>query len=158
MLTWRQNVGVPNLTPEKAKQLLKTFNFPTQLDKKGRLVITAGMNRLTLGFKPNGDENSLVGVSRFRLNAAGVILSFVFVLLFLVPALIFIMVIHRKRKRVFLEAIRTMNQTILLQGQVPESPGSRSLVELGNLNEMKERRLITEEEYRKKRDDIISKM
>lgn len=116
MMAWKQNLGEGNVGPERAQELLRTFRYPTELDKKGRLRIDIGLSKLVLGFQPNGANSTLIGVSQAKMNPVALVLFIVFLLAFVVPGFIFAMIVSGKRKKVFFEAVQTMNQAIMLKG------------------------------------------
>ena len=156
MLNWKQNVGEGNVSPERAKELLKNFNYATDIDKKGRLVINAGLSKFIIGFKENGPNSTYIGVNRVKMNPGALIGFIVLLLCFVIPGFIFSLVIDSQRKKVFTEAVRLMNQNIMTVSHATSS--SFSLEKLEELRMMKDKGLISSEEFEAKKKAIIERI
>ncbi len=154
LLNWKQNIGIGNLSSEKAKTLLKNFRYPTEIDKKGRLNIDAGLSKFVIVLKDNGPDSTIIGVSHFKMKFWVAILLIIFLCAFLVPGLIFAGIINSKRKSVYLEAVRLMNQNIRTDSAdtVSEDPSHK----IENLKNMLEKGLITEKDFEMKKSDILA--
>ena len=69
------------------------------------------------------------------------------------PGFIFALVTSSKRKKIFIEAINVMNQNstnMSSNNGIPEK--------LAKLKEMKEQGIISEEEFNKKKSELIDKL
>lgn len=151
-LAWKQNVGVENLNAEKAKDLLKNYRYKTFVDSKGKLRIDCGASYIKIAFEPNGNTTS-VGVTSTPYKLWAFLLFLVFICCFVVPGFIFALVTSSKRKKIFIEAINVMNQNCTNMNSnngIPEK--------LAKLKEMKEQGIISDEEFNKKKSELIEKL
>ena len=103
LMNWKQNIGKGNLTPQEGEILLRNFRYPPIIDSKGRLMIDTGITKYIIGFQPNGEHSTWVGVTRFKMKGG---------ILWAIPGLLFIFWINNKRKKVFNEAVNLMNQNL----------------------------------------------
>jgi hypothetical protein len=154
LLNWRQNIGIGGLTPEKAKVLLKNFRYPTMIDEKGRLLIDAGMSKFVIAFKENGPDSTLIGVSHFKLKPIAWILLIIGVLFFAFPALIISLFLNHKRKAVFTEAVRLMNQNIT---SAPQEKNQDLSSELKKIKGVLDEGLISQNDYENMKKEILRK-
>ena len=112
-MNWKQCIGEGGLTPQRGKELLADFRYPTEIDKKGRLlIVTGGMSKTVIGFEDDGPDSTIVGVSAFKFKPITIILLIILLLAFLVPAVIVGLNHSSRRKKIFLEAVQVMNQGI----------------------------------------------
>ncbi|MBO4439247.1 MAG: SHOCT domain-containing protein [Spirochaetaceae bacterium] len=155
-LAWKQNVGVENLNAEKAKDLLKNFRYRTFIDEKGKLRIDCGASYIKIAFEPNGNTTS-VGVTSTPYKPWAFILCLVFVFIFVVPGFIFALITASQRKKIFIEAVQVMNQNAS-QSTKSVSDSSDVSVKITKLKELKEQGIINEEEFNKKRAELIEKL
>jgi hypothetical protein len=153
LMNWKQNIGEGHITPQRAKELLKNFNYATEIDAKGRLLINAGMSKFVIAFKDNGPNSTIIGVTHFKMKSFFVILDIILCLCFVLPGLIFSMIINSQRKKTFTEAVRVMN--LALNNAPNTSPSANPTQQLEKLNELKEKNLISPDEYEKKKQIII---
>lgn len=154
LLNWRQNIGIGGLTPEKAKVLLKNFRYPTLIDEKGRLLIDAGMSKFVIAFKENGPDSTLIGVSHFKMKPIALILLIVFICSFVIPGLIFTVILNAKRKAVFTEAVRLMNQNIT---RSPQEKTQDLSSELKKIKGVLDEGLISQNDYENMKKEILMK-
>ena len=155
-LAWKQSIGEGNVGPERAKELLRNFNYSTSIDKKGRLLINAGFSKFVLGFKENGNDSTYIGVNHFKMNPGAFIGFIILICLFVIPGAIFSLVINSQRKKVFIEAAKLMNQNLMTTPRVSSTTNTASKLE--DLKAMKDKGLISAEEFEAKKKDIIEKM
>ena len=155
-LAWKQNVGVENLNAKKAKDLLKNFNYPSSIDNKGKLRINCGASDIKLGFEPNG-SSTFVGVTSTPMKPWAFILFLIFMLCFVLPGFIFSMIISSKRKKIFMEAVRVMNQNASNDLKASNTSDDIS-AKLSKLKEMKDQGIINEEEFNKNKTELIEKL
>ena len=155
-LAWKQNVGIENLDAEKAKDLLKTFRYQTSIDDKGKLRINCGASDIKLGFEPHG-ASTAVGVTSTPMKPWAFILFLIFIFIFVVPGFIFAMILSFQRRKIFIEAVQVMNQNVSNSPKL--APGSTDVsAKLSKLKEMKDQGIITEEEFNKKKTELIEKL
>ena len=155
MLNWKQNIGVSNLTPEKGKNLLKNFRYPTEIDEKGRLLIDAGMSKFVIAFQSNGPDSTLIGVSYFKMKLWAMILLILSACALGFPALIVALIINSKRKAVFIEAVRLMNQNIN-QVSANSSTANDLAPKLKKLKSMLDEKLISQEDFTSKKNTLLA--
>ena len=159
VLNWKQNIGIGNLTSEQGKELLKNFNYPTEIDKKGRLLIDAGLSKFVIAFKDNGTDSTLIGVSHVKMKAWALILFILFICLAVVPGFIFALIINSGRKKVFFEAVKLMNQNIDKLNTTSENhTDSNTADKLKKLKTMLADELISQDEFNSKKKELLSKM
>ena len=159
VLNWKQNIGVGNLTSEQRKELLKNFNYPTEIDKKGRLLINAGLSKFVIAFKNNGPDSTLIGVSHFKMKAWAFILFIIFICLAVIPGFIFALIINAGRKKVFFEAVRLMNQNIdKISSTQNTDTDSDASDKIKKLKSMLDDGILTQEEFDSKKKELLSQI
>lgn len=112
LMNWKQNIGRGNLTPQEGEILLRNFRYPPVIDKKGRLMIDTGSSKFVIGFQPNGENSTWVGVTYFKMNGGTLFLAIILYCIFLIPGFLFVLHLNKKRKEIFNEAVRLMNQNL----------------------------------------------
>ncbi len=155
-MAWKQNVGIENLNAEKAKELLKTFRYPTSIDDKGILRINCRTCDIKLEFEQQGSTSVVVG-NPTMMKPWAFILFIVFIFIFVVPGFIFSIVDSFMLKKIFEEAIQVINQNASNSPKITSDSTDIS-AKLSKLKEMKDQGIITEEEFNKKKTELIDKL
>ena len=154
-MAWKQNVGIGNLDAAKARELLKNFRYPTEINKN-YLKIRVGASSINIGFETNGSNSSTVGVKSTPMNIGGFLVFVILLCLFVVPGFIYSLVRQSKMKNIFYEAIQVMNQNA--SNTSKSSFSDEITAKLTKLKEMKEQGVISEEEFNKKKSELIEKL
>lgn len=157
IMNWKQNIGEGGVSSERGKELLRHFRYPTMIDKKGRLLIDVGLSKFVIGFKENGPDSTVIGVTHFKMKPLALLLGIILLCAFILPGFIFAAVLNSQRKKVFSEAVIAMNQAVMM-GERKANDISDVSTRLQKLQVMKEHGLISADEYDKKRKVILADM
>lgn len=157
-MAWKQSIEIGNLNAEKALELLEGFNYPTEIDKKGRLTISR-MGKMVLHFEPNGTHSTFVGVRYTKMHPLIFILFVLLLIAFVVPGFIFSLIMNSQRKQVFLNAVSYIknninNETTTQKSSTPDPIDEK----LRKLNSMLKEKLISEEEYSSKKNQLLDNL
>lgn len=154
-MAWKQNVGIGNLDAIKAKELLKNFRYTTEINNN-YLKIKAGSSSINIAFKSNGSNSSTVGVKSTPMSIGGVLIFVILLFVFIVPGCIYSLVRQSKMKAIFFEAVQVMNQNAT--SSLNASCSNDITDKIVKLKEMKEQGIISEEEFNKKKSELIEKI
>ena len=123
---------------------------------KNYLKIRVGASSINIGFETNGSNSSTVGVKSTPMNIGGFLVFVILLCLFVVPGFIYSLVRQSKMKNIFYEAIQVMNQNA--SNTSKSSFSDEITAKLTKLKEMKEQGVISEEEFNKKKSELIEKL
>lgn len=159
VLAWKQNVAMENLDANKAKSLLKNFAYETSVDDKEHLVISDGPSIIRIGFKPNG-ETTTVGVVGSIMKPWAFLLFLIFIFCCVLPGFLLSIYLSSKSKKIYLQAVQELKSNIstTMSSSSSSSASNDVMEKISKLNALKDQGLISDEEFNKKKSEIIANM
>ena len=146
----KEIVNIPNIDASKAIEILGSkFSHSIEADSKGRLVIYGDFVKVFVKFKKNGSTTELkFGGSRWV--SGGMIARIIFIPFYWIYANLKASGEHKSLLKDLANSIRTSNTT-------PSSTDDVS-AKISKLKKMKEQGIISEEEFNKKKSELIEKL
>ena len=139
----KEIINISNLDANKALSMLgNTFPFPVEVDSKGRLVVTGKVVKVFIKFKSIGQSTEIKFAGSKWVNIAKVL----FIPFYYIYANIEALNEHKSLVREIANALR--------QHKTVQSDDDIS-AKLLKLKEMKDQGIISEEEFNKKKSDLI---
>lgn len=137
----KEVLNIENLTAERAKSILNDFKYNLSIDKKGRLSVECKRVYIFISFKANSKGQTVVKMSgsKWKSTIYGLFLG----------AIMSASVIN-EQKTAFNDIIDGLKN--------PKSSFDDIPLKITKLKEMKEQGLITDEDFNKKKSELIEKM
>ena len=147
----KEIVNMPNIDANKAIEILgNSFSHSIEADPKGRLVIYGDFVKVFIKFKNNGSTTELqFGGSRWV--SGGMIAKNIFIPFYWIYANLKASEEHKSLLNDLANSIRTSNST-------SSSSTDDISSKISKLKEMKAQGIINEEEFNKKRTELIEKL
>lgn len=146
----KEIVNIPNIDANKAIEILGSkFSHSIETDSKGRLVIYGDFVKVFVKFKKNGSTTELkFGGSRWV--SGGMIARIIFIPFYWIYANLKASEEHKSLLKDLANSIRTSNTTTSSTDDVS--------AKISKLKKMKEQGIISEEEFNKKKSELIEKL
>ena len=142
----KQRINIEGLTAEKSMQMLGNFNYPLEVDKKGRLRITGDIIHAFISFKNKGNVTEVKLASLRWVSLAKVM----FIPFYWIYANLAAMSERNKLFNDFVRGIQNPQTATVSTNTITEK--------LQELKTMKDNGLITEEEFNAKKADLIKNL
>jgi len=159
-LNYKQKINYKNLNPEITRDLLKDFKYPATIDKKGKLRISCSASDIKLGFEPQGDF-TIIGVTSTPMKPWIFILFLIFICIFVLPGFIFALIFMFTQRDIYMDAVKVINDKINSTNQRQQESSILPIdisTKIQKLRELKEQGILTEDEFDKKKNEIIDKI
>jgi len=139
----KEVLKIQNLTAEKAKEMLGGFDYNLSVDKKGRLSVECKRFYFFISFKANSKVETVLKISGFKWKSMAYALFL---------GIIMMGFVYREQKKAFNDVINGLKN--------PKSVSSSDDIpsKIAKLKEMKDQGLINEDEFNKKKAELIDKM